>query len=127
MDRAEAITRIKQGLQRRSGRAWSVTGGRGTAWGWITVDALPSRRTWHDYLPEGAPDLPRSYVEREESGKPFGHMSPADRAELGRLLGLDAPCHMQGESIPAGGDYYREYVDRAEGRAPSVVGTPYWD
>ena len=23
--------------------------------------------------------------------------------------------------------FRREYVDRAEGRAPSVVGTPYWD
>lgn len=46
MDRNEAIQRIKTALRRRSGKAWSVTGGRGTAWGWINIDAPPARRTW---------------------------------------------------------------------------------
>lgn len=45
-DRNAVIARIKSALQRRSGKSWSVTGGRGTAWGWITIDAPPTRRTW---------------------------------------------------------------------------------
>ncbi len=47
IDRDEAIARIRTALKRRSGKAWSVTGGRGTAWGWITVEAPPARRTKH--------------------------------------------------------------------------------
>ncbi len=51
----------------------------------------------------------------------------ADKIELGELLGLDKPAHDQGESVGAQGDYYREYLDRAEGRTPSVIAQPYWD
>lgn len=43
-DRDDAIRRIRQALRRRSGKAWSVTGGRGTAWGWITITAPPRRQ-----------------------------------------------------------------------------------
>jgi hypothetical protein len=57
----------------------------------------------------------------------FGLMSDEDRTLLGSLLGLSGPCHAQGESVGASSDYYAEYVDRAEGRAPSKVATPYWD
>lgn len=103
LDRDTTIARIRAALRRRSGRAWSVTGGRGTAWGWIRISSPPARRV--DY----------------------GYMSDADRAELGALLGLDGPVHPQGESIPSGSDYYSEYIDRAEGRPPSRTGTPYWD
>lgn len=39
MDRNETIARIRAALKRRSGRPWSVTGGRGTARGWITLPA----------------------------------------------------------------------------------------
>lgn len=46
LDRDEAIKRIKAALKRRSGKPWSVTGGRGTAWGWIKIDAPPKRCTW---------------------------------------------------------------------------------
>ncbi len=102
-DRDATIRAIRAALRRRTGRAWSVTGGRGTAWGWIRITAPPARRV------------------------AFGYMTDEDRAELARALGLDAPVHMQGESIPAGHDYRRAYVDRAEGRPPSVAPVPYWD
>lgn len=46
LDRNEAIARIKKALKERSGKSWSVTGGRGTAWGWIKIDAPPKRCTW---------------------------------------------------------------------------------
>ena len=42
----DAIRRIKAALKRRSGKEWSVTNSRGTAWGWLTINAPPKRRTW---------------------------------------------------------------------------------
>lgn len=101
-DRDEAIAQIRKSLRQRSGTTWSVTGGRGTAWGWITVTAPPKRRGRYD------------------------DMSPEDCQQLAALLGLDH-VHCQGVSIPAGSDYRREYVDRARGVTPKVVGSPYWD
>ena len=93
MERDEAISEIRAALKRRSGKTWSVTGDRGTAWGWITIDAPPARRT-------------------EKT-----HMTTADREELARLLGLN-DVHFQGVSIPASSQYRQEYVDRANGRTP---------
>lgn len=97
LSRNAVTSRIRAALKRRSGKRWSVTGGRGTAYGWITIDAAPGRS-----------------------------MTDAERAELATLLGLDT-VHHQGVSIPSSNDYYREYIDRAEGRAPRVIGRPYWD
>jgi len=109
-NRDEAIKRIRAGLLKRTGKAWSVTTpSKGTSWGWITI-AAPPRRQVDDY------DQPKA------SG---GHTSKADREELKRVLGLDS-VHHQGISIPAGSDYYQEYVDRAEGRKPSVLGKHSW-
>ena len=102
-DRDTAIAEIRAALKRRSGKTWSVTGGRGSAWGWITIHAPPKRR------------------------EQYGYLSDADAAELGQLLGLGKPVHCQGESIPAGAAYREEYVARARGEQPPVYGTPYWD
>jgi hypothetical protein len=171
LSRNVVCKRIKVALKKRSGKDWSVTGGKGTAWGWINIDAPPARRTWqhvqtstpeppspsaqyrgvncvtpNHYVCAGAEDPILSPVddpwareaiqngrtpcydwEVEDTSKEFGHMSPADRQELGKLLGMERAVHYQGQSIPSGGDYYREYLDRAEGRTPSVHGTQYWD
>lgn len=102
-DRDDAIQIIKQELKRRSGKAWSVTGGRGTDWGWITITAPPKRR------------------------EQFGYMSDEDCAELGELLGLGRPAGRQGEMVAASCDYRTEYVDRARGLAPATIAQPYWD
>jgi hypothetical protein len=103
LERNEAIKRIKAALRTRSGRAWSVVGGRGTSWGWIRISSPPSRR---DAL---------------------GNMTDADREELGRLLGLTSPIHHQGEQVPSGSRYREEYVARAEGCTPIRYGEQYWD
>jgi len=105
--RDETIHEIKTALERRSGKKWSVTGGRGTAWGWITIDAPPKRRTG-TYKGEGT------------------CITAPDRVELAMLLGLET-IHFQGESIPASYDYYDEYTARARGETPTVEGEPYWD
>jgi len=101
MDRDEAIKTIRANLRKRSGKAWSVTGGRGTGWGWIHISAPPKRRV-------------------------NGCMTPEDGMELAHLLDLHRAVH-QYESVPASSDYYREYVDRSAGVAPTIYGQRYWD
>lgn len=127
MERDDTIKQIRKALKRRSGKPWSVKGGRGTAWGWIHISAPPRRCTGHAVkLPGRLTDWPADY-EYKDTGEPNGEMTPADQAELGYLLGLGKPAHHQGEGIPAATDYRQEYVDRAEGRTPSVIGKQYWD
>jgi len=103
LDRNEAIKAIRQALKARSGKLWSVTGGRGTGWGWIHISAPPSRR-----------------VE-------FGYMTEDDRDELTALLGLDRKVGPQGENVPASADHRAEFVARARGEEPTVRGEQYWD
>ena len=95
--RDSAIAAIRAGLKRRSGKQWSVTGGRGTAWGWITIDAPPARRTWSHRLKAGVTtDRPEDY-EPYDCGLPNHSMSPTEQTELATLLGLDrAGCHQGG-------------------------------
>ena len=126
IQRSEAITRIKAALKRRSGKAWSVTGGKGTAWGWIHIDATPARRTWREreVLDPAAPTVPT--YEPYDTGQPGCCISPADDAELAKLLGF-SELKRGYYVIPASNDYYREWIDRAEGRTPMVCGVPYWD
>ena len=99
--RNNVIKRIKAGLAKR-GFEYSVTGGRGTAWGWITIDLLPS-------------------VDRL--------LTPEKRAEAYRTMNeaLGNPAGSGSQSVPSSIAYYREYVDRAEGRTPAKLGEPYWD
>jgi hypothetical protein len=126
-DRDFAAATIRTALKKRSGKPWSVTVGRGTSWGWIDVDAPNRRRTWGWRLKAvGLPDLPENY-EEYDTGQPGGHAGPAERAELAALLGLDRLNSYQGVSIPGAFDYYEEYMDRAQGKVPSVIGKPYWD
>ncbi len=129
MDRAEAIARIRKALRARSGKAWSVTGGRGTAWGWLTIDAPPARRTWHQVdTGRKGPDGRPVYEWIDDPGHPFGYTGPAEREELAKLLGLDRPVHHQGESVPASNADRRWYVARAEGRDDAgEKPAPYWD
>jgi len=98
MERDEAIREIRAALKRRSGHAWSVTGGRGTGWGWIHIAPMP--RDCRDPA-----------------------IKEARRKELNQLLGSTGDDF----NVPASYDYRREYVDRANGRTPSVKGTMYWD
>ena len=108
-DRNEAIAFIRQSLRERSGLDWSVRGDRGTAWGWIQISAPPRRRVGFD----------------GQTPNPDGGLSLADQEILSQLL--DCKVYHDGVSIPAGDDFYQEYVDRAAGRPPTVYGAKYWD
>jgi len=127
-DRGEAVRRITAGLKARRvllDFPWSVKTGRGTSWGWIKITAAPRGRTWGHVLPAGLPDCPENY-QAADLGRPGLGLSPVQRSRLAELLGLDS-VHSDGVLIPASGDYYREYIDRAEGRIPERCGVPYWD
>ena len=126
LSRAETIKRIRQALRRRSGKTWSVTGGRGTAYGWIRIDAPPARRTGKHVARPGGEIGDYDHVDTGEPQE-YGIMTPQDCVELAELLGKDRPIHPQGESIPSGNGYYREYIDRAEGREIREYGKQYWD
>ena len=140
MDRDQTIVAIRTALKKRSGKQWSVKGGRGTASGWITISAPPKRlgcqvphdddyatricNACHARLVDD--DAPIGCSAHECTDRCYlAYMTPADRAELGELLGKT--IHMQGESIPASSDYYNEYAARAAGLEPVVIGSPYWD
>lgn len=112
LDRTIAIKLIRDALRKRSGKAWSVTGGRGTAYGWITISAPPARCVYDS--------------DGNRTDSEFGYMGRRDREELARLLGLDH-VHMQGETVAASNDYRLEYIARARGQTPTVHGTQYWD
>lgn len=106
MKRNDAIVRIRAALKKRSGKSWSVIGGTGTGWGWIRIISPPRRRN------------------------EYNHMTEAECTELAKLLGFEDDkkrLHYQGHSVPDSNEYRQEYVDRAEGRTPSVLGTIYWD
>lgn len=96
------VEQIRAGLKTRSGKAWSVTRGRGTAYSWINVTSPKNRLS------------------------PTGYMTDAEAAELGRLFGLPRAVHHQGESIPGGSDFHQEFVDRAWGRTPTRYGVAHW-
>lgn len=125
-DRNAIIKAIKTALEKRSGKKWSVTGGKGTAWGWITIDAPPARRTAHCKLKVGALSTRPEDYEEVNTGEPNGYTTKEDRIELAGLLGKD--ISMQGDNIPAGSDYRREYLHRAlYGNPGSFNAKPYWD
>lgn len=118
IERNEAIARIKKALKARSGKVWSVTGSRGTAWGWITIDAPPARRTWHYERKLSDFQFGGDYQEVNDPSREFGHMSPDDRKELAELLGVEN-VHHQGQSIPP--DSREWFVLAAEGTGRSAI------
>ena len=141
MDRNETIIAIRTALKNRSGKQWSVTGGTGTAWGWIKISVPPSRRgcaMHHQFAYDtcevcGADRFTAGLGFCEQhvcnTGRyPCGNSSitPADRKELAELLSLKS-VDASGESVPASSAYYREYIARAGGLNPSVCGKQYWD
>jgi hypothetical protein len=130
-NRSAVIKFIKTQLQTRSGKAWSVTGGKGSAYGWLTVDAPPARRTFRN-IPAPGNEIAQSpgsenWIEIDDTSAEFGHTGPADRTELANLLGLDRPVHHQGYSIAAATEYYREAMERAAGLPVTKIAQPYWD
>jgi len=100
MDRDEAITAIKAALKAR-GLRFSVTGGRGTAWGWISVKPMPATLKGLDH-----------------------DARAAKYREVSQAFGLSGSGDV---SIAASDAYRREYLERAQGLQPTAIAEPYWD
>lgn len=103
METTKVTKIIAAHLKTRSGKQWSVTKGRGTACGWITISSPPARLN------------------------DCGYMTDDDRRELADLLGMETPVHHQGETVADSNAHYTEYLNRAAGLTPSVIGQQYWD
>ena len=117
LDRSEACKRIRVALKRKTGKTWSVTGGRGTAWGWLTVAAPPKRRVCHAQNPRWeAWDMTSqepSYFERQpEEGETAYYTSDADARLITKAFKLNRKVHFQGLQISP--DEWEFYVQRAE-------------
>ncbi len=121
------VKEIKAQLEKRSGKKWSVTHGKGTAYGWITIDVPPARRTLHAQLKADATGTAPHDYERVNTGVAGGYITLEEARELNALLGLEGLAHCQGVSIPSQNDYYREYITRARGEVPAKNGVPLWD
>lgn len=111
IDRNEAIKRIRVALKKRTGRPWSVTGGRGTAWGWITVQAPPKRRVDHiqsETWDRANPDKLLFTEVAPPAGGNGLYTNLEDCAELAKIFSLDKlHIHAQGLSIsPDSNEYY---------------------
>lgn len=130
LTRDEAIARIRIALKQRSGKAWSVKGGRGTAYGWIDISVPTARKSCsmdHVWDASGITcrDCGRHYLDVRGTALEgceahvctdtcyIAYVSPADRAELAALLGVER-VHCQGVSISPDARSY--YVMSAEGR-----------
>lgn len=100
--RDETIQSIKAAFKARGFR-YSVKGGRGTAWGWITIDLLPAVHKALDH-----------------DGRKKEYQL------LGERLMMDTLVYGP-EDIPSSSAYYAEFVQRAQGIRPTVTGKPYWD
>jgi hypothetical protein len=101
LSRDTVIKGLRAALKARTGLTWSVTGGRGTAWGWIRVSAPPKRM--EGYL-----------------------MSQEDQEILSGAMDLGTYSLRQGYSIADQSDARLDVLQRANGLAPSGW-TRGWD
>ena len=121
-ERSVVTKRIKAALKRKTGKTWSVTGGRGTGYCWLTVHSPKSRRVAHKINPDwnGFDSIPVCVAKTgrtpwidyiSENGDENCYMSDQDREELARVFGLNHPAHHQGHSIsPDDWERYMEYI-----------------
>jgi hypothetical protein len=92
---------IAKMLRERSGKAWSVKGGRGTGSSWSTISAPPRRLS------------------------DVGGMSPEDQRELSDLLGASDLVHKQGQSMSYGERWH--FLKAARGDFQPTWETHYYN
>lgn len=126
--RSEVTKAIKRNLKSLTGLTWSVTGGKGTGYSWLTIMSPKARRVAHIVNPaydqnkmsfEQEDVLP--YIEVEPSEENGGwYMSREDRLILVEAMGLSMNrVTMQGISISP--DSWNFYLYRSYHGAPEEV------
>lgn len=99
-NRSEVTKMIKGFLKARTGRDWSVTGGTGTAWGWLRITAPKGRKV--DF---------RATME--------------DQILLGLAMGCDWP--QEAFSVASSDGHWLAALQRAAGLEVTGSEVPYWD
>lgn len=118
IDRKDAVKRIKAALKKKTGRVWSVSGGRGTAWNWLRVQAPKKRRVSHKVNPNcdrTVYPLPLGeslYIEYVDKDGTNYYTGDADCEALAQAFGLNRKAHFQGLNISP--DEREFYVERVE-------------
>ena len=117
LERKDAVRRLKAALKEVTGQTWSVHGGKGTAYGWITVEAPKSRRVSVRANPRHTdewetPDEPRHFEYQHDSGENY-YTSEADCQTLAAAFGRER-VGWQGLSISP--DRRNAYVKAVEKR-----------
>ncbi len=97
--RDAVIKELRRLLKDRTGRTWSVTGGRGSSWGWISVSAPPKRREKFQLTEDDYATL---------------------RDIFGRMVGTT------GYNVPDSSDHRAEALRLAAGLEAHHA-EPYWD
>lgn len=103
IDTDESVKRIRAALKRKTGMAWSVRRGKGTAYCWLSVGAPPRRQVAHDRNPAwNCWDMDSNeppYFERPKvKGDLVTHTSNTDAQILADIFGKSAH-HCQDMSI----------------------------
>ena len=76
--------------------------------------------------PKVTPVRAREEWRRKDHQRPR-RVSPAGRTQSGAEATWRAGGGAERAGLSSRNDYYREYIDRAEGREPRELGTVYWD
>ena len=124
IERADAVKRLKKALKTITGKTWSVKGSRGTAWGWIDIQAPKSRRVGHTPDPawkhwEADPDEP-GYFENPDAPKDEKwYTSKADGDTLADIFDKPGFYH-QGMSVSPDGREW--HVLKAEEKVAAMTG-----
>lgn len=120
IERKDAVKRIKAALKKKTGKTWSVTGGRGTAWGWLCVQAPKKRRVSHKENPAcnrmvyPLPPGQSLYIEYVRENGVNYYTSDVDCEELARAFGLSSKVHYQGLNIsPDQRELYVKMIEEA--------------
>lgn len=125
IERADAVKRLKKALRTITGKTWSVSGARGTAWGWIDIQAPKSRRVGH------TPNPAWKHWEMDTQEPPFfenpdapkderWYTNLADEAVLRDIFDMTGFYIHQGMSVPP--DSREWYVLKAEEKAAAMTG-----
>lgn len=123
MTRNEATKCIKAALKKKTGKTWSVSGGRGTGYGWMTIQAAKSNRVAHKLNPDHNGFYTISECIRKTGSPPWlEHVSDngaenqyttdADSLLLAEIFKTLCPYHHQGVSVSP--ENRERYVQLAE-------------
>lgn len=121
LTREETIKRIRAALKRKTGKSWTVRGGRGTGWGWIRVESPPRRRVHHETVgdPRDPDFLNKPYEERFREVAPAPGVTAcctplAEAREIAAAFGDGHKRLVSDQGLSISPDAWEAYVEMVE-------------